>query len=411
VNFEKIMLRTVVEKLKLRRMRFRVDPAISNLEDFDGNTSYEGYILNENEGVLNILVVDPNNQVRQTAVFAKGLNVLSNNLVEFKRNLIRIILKKVPEQVLEQIQNASTFDEVEQLAKQNGATEDDIKNAYRSFNTESTLNEQDYLDKATQKAGELTAAVASRIPGAKGTGPIRRLVRKTGDIGKEVLFGKNAKTFGQKVFGAANIMRRVGETLKKFGPGGSGNFQFKDRSGFYHKDKPRTGQKFSINYSKNAKDYQITATVSGEKTSGNKKFIQLRNVSVNPPFEDYEKVNGILIEFDLNDSRANFFVYDNTNKLRDEFSTRLQYDSSTKTWEGTEPGRTEEKKDDEKDDKTYGNKKQVVASRADIKALSNSKGYDQYQERYGKQRLLFKIKGENIYFDSNYNIQKPKLKP
>jgi len=406
VNFEKMMLRTVVEKLKLRRMRFKVDPAISNLEDFDGNTSYEGYILNENEGVLNILVVDPNNQVRQTAVFSNAVNVLSNNLVEFKRNLVRIILKKVPEQVLEQIQNASTFDEVEQLATQNGATEDDIKNAYRSFNTESTLNEQGILGRAAQKAKDVTASAVSKVPGAQSSGLIRRGLGKAADIGKEVAFGKDAKTLGQKAWGAANIMGRVGETLKKFGPKGSRDFEFKDRSGFYHKDKPRIGQKFEISYSKNKKDYQITATVSGEKTSGNKTFIQLRNVSVNPPFEDYEKVNGILVEFGLNSPRANFHVYDDSNKLRDGFSTKLQYDNSTKTWEGIESDKTEEINDDEKQP---GRK--VVASKANIKSLADTKGYESFQEPYGQKRILFKIKGEKIYFDSNHNRQTPKLEP
>ena len=86
MNFEKIVLKTVQEKLKLRRMRFKVDPAISNLEDFKGDTSYEGYVLNENEGVMTILVIDPKTGVRQTMAATDSIDVLSNNLNMFKKD-------------------------------------------------------------------------------------------------------------------------------------------------------------------------------------------------------------------------------------------------------------------------------------------------------------------------------------
>jgi hypothetical protein len=43
--------------------------------------------------------------------------------------------------------------------------------------------------------------------------------------------------------------------------------------------------------------------------------------------------------------------------------------------------------------------------------LAQNKGYESFEEPYGKGRLLYKIKDENIYFDSNYNKQTPKLKP
>ena len=151
MKFENCILKTLTEKLKLRRMRFKVDPAIANLEDFDGDTSYEGYILNENEGMMNILIIDPNNQVHQTMAVSKGIDILSDNLNEFKRNIIKTIMNKCPEQVLLQIQNAGTFDEIEQLAKTNGANDQDIKNAYRNFNTENTIREETLTRKATRK--------------------------------------------------------------------------------------------------------------------------------------------------------------------------------------------------------------------------------------------------------------------
>jgi len=405
VKFEDSILQTITEKLKLRRMRFKIDPAISNLEDFDGNTSYEGYVLNENEGVLNILVVDPNNQVRQTAVFAKGLNVLSNNLNEFKRNLIRLILNKVPEQVLQQIQNSSTFDEVELLAKQNGGTDDDIKNAYRSFNTESALNEQGPLGKAAQKATDTLASVASKIPGAKSGGLVRRTLGKAADIGKDVAFGKDAKTLGQKVAGAYNIMGRIGKTLQKTKTGG---FDFKQRSSMFHKDRPRTGQEFSIDFKKDGAIHTITGTVFGNKVSGKDSYIQLKNVIANPPIKQYEKIDSILVDFDLNSPDANFYIYDDSKKMKDSFSGNLVYDSKTKNWvventsESTIQVKTGEKQK---------NEKQAVASQQNIKILAQNKGYESFEEPYGKGRLLYKIKDENIYFDSNYNKQTPKLKP
>ena len=388
MKFENCILKTLTEKLKLRRMRFKVDPAISNLEDFDGNTSYEGYILNENEGVLNILVVDPNNQVRQTTVFAKGLNVLSNNLNEFKRNLIRLLLNKIPEQALEQIQNSPTFDEVELIAKQNGANDDDIKNAYRNFHNESSLNEQ---------------------------GIISRTVGKTADIAKDVLLGKERQPGAKGLTGIFGLGSRIGSTLKKLGPQGKGDFEFKQRASIFHKDRPRSGQKFSIDFNKDGVTHAITGTVSGDKVSGKDSYIQLKNVTANPPIKQYEKINSVLVDFDLNSPGANFHIYDDKNKIRDSFSGNLSFDSETKSWvvddtsNSTIQVKTGKETDKETDKKT--GKKQKVSSAQNMRALAQNKGYDKFDEPYGSKRALNKIKGEETYFDSNYNKQIPRLKP
>ena len=381
MKFEDSILQTITEKLKLRRMRFKVDPAISNLEDFDGNTSYEGYILNENEGVLNILVVDPNNQVRQTTVFAKGLNVLSNNLNEFKRNLIRLLLNKIPEQALEQIQNSPTFDEVELIAKQNGANDDDIKNAYRNFHNESSLNEQ---------------------------GIISRTVGKTADIAKDVLLGKERQPGAKGLTGIFGLGSRIGSTLKKLGPQGKGDFEFKQRASIFHKDRPRSGQKFSIDFNKDGVTHAITGTVSGDKVSGKDSYIQLKNVTANPPIKQYEKINSVLVDFDLNSPGANFYIYDDSKKMKDSFSGNLVYDKTTKSWAVED---TSKSTIQVKTGQKQKNEKQVAASQQNIKTLAQNKGYDTFPEPHGKGRVLFKVKGENVYFDSNFNKQIPKLKP
>lgn len=386
MKFENSILKTIVEKLKLRRMRFKVDPAISNLEDFDGNTSYEGYVLNENEGMLNILVIDPNNQVRQTNVFAKGLDVLSDNLDEFKRNLVRTIMNKVPTQALEQIQNAPTFEEVELLAKNNGATEDDIKNAYRKFNTESVVSEQ---------------------------GLVRRTVGKTADIAKDVLLGKERQPGAKGLTGIFGLGSRIGSTLSKLGTKGKGDFQFTQRKSIFHKDRPRSGQKFVVDFNKDGKVYTLTGTVGGDLVSGKDKFIQLKNVKAEPELPQYAKIGRVLVDFDLNSPGANFHIYDDTKRLRDNFSGDLAYDNKTKKWVVSQ---TSEQVIQVKTGKDFAREKQTggkpsVASSKNIKSLAQSKGYESYQEPYGKQRLLHKIKGENVFFDSNYNQQTPRTKP
>jgi len=386
VKFENSILKTIVEKLKLRRMRFKVDPAISNLEDFDGNTSYEGYVLNENEGMLNILVIDPNNQVRQTNVFAKGLDVLSDNLDEFKRNLVRTIMNKVPTQALEQIQNAPTFEEVELLAKNNGATEDDIKNAYRKFNTESVVSEQ---------------------------GLVRRTVGKTADIAKDVLLGKDRQPGIKGATGIFGLGSRIGSTLSKLGTKGKGDFQFTQRKSIFHKDRPRSGQKFVVDFNKDGKVYTLTGTVGGDLVSGKDKFIQLKNVKAEPELPQYAKIGRVLVDFDLNSPGANFHIYDDTKRLRDNFSGDLAYDNKTKKWVVSQ---TSEQVIQVKTGKDFAREKQTggkpsVASSKNIKSLAQSKGYEPYQEPHGKQRLLYKIKGENVFFDSNYNQQTPRTKP
>lgn len=381
MKFENCILQTISEKLKLRRMRFKIDPAISNTEDFKGDLSYEGYILNENEGVLNILVIDPSNGVRQTYAAADSINVLSDNLNEFKRNLIRLLLKKIPEQALEQIQNSPTFDEVELIAKQNGANDDDIKNAYRNFHNESALNEQ---------------------------GIISRTVGKTADIAKDVLLGKERQPGAKGLTGIFGLGSRIGSTLKKLGPQGKGDFEFKQRASIFHKDRPRSGQKFSIDFNKDGVTHVITGTVSGDKVSGKDSYIQLKNVKANPPIKQYEKINSVLVDFDLNSPGANFYIYDDSKKMKDSFSGNLAYDNTTKSWAVED---TSKSTIQVKTGQKQKNEKQVAASQQNIKALAQNKGYDTFQEPHGKGRVLFKVKGENVYFDSNFNKQIPKLKP
>jgi len=306
VKFENIVLQTVSEKLKLRRMRFKVDPALSNTEDFNGDVSYEGFVLNENEGVLNILVIDPNNGVRQTFAATNSVNILSDNLNQFKRNLVRLLMQKVSEQILLQIQNAPTFDEVEQIAKQNGATDEDIKNAYRKLATDSTVTEANAL---TRAAG------------------------KTLDAVKDVAFGKDAKTLGQKVAGAYGIMGRVGSTLSKFSPkGDAGKFEFSQRSSAIHKDRPRSGQKFNIRDGNNVIDGKISR-LKPEVTYGGKTYFQVVDVDVQPPYEDIPEVGKILIEFDINSKSSNFSIYDKSNQLKRSIYGDLQYDDKLKSWD------------------------------------------------------------------------------
>ena len=299
MKFENIVLQTVSEKLKLRRMRFKVDPALSNTEDFNGDVSYEGFVLNENEGVLNILVIDPNNGVRQTFAATNSVNILSDNLNQFKRNLVHLLMRKVSEQILLQIQNAPTFDEVEQIAKQNGAADEDIKNAYRKLATDSTVTEANAL---TRAAG------------------------KTLDAVKDVAFGKDAKTLGQKVAGAYGIMGRVGSTLSKFSPkGDAGKFEFSQRSSAIHKDRPRSGQKFNIRDGNNVIDGKISR-IKPEVTYGGKTYFQVVDVDVQPPYEDIPEVGKILIEFDINSKSSNFSIYDKSNQLKRSITGNLQYD-------------------------------------------------------------------------------------
>ena len=371
MNFENKILQTVTEKLKLRRMRFRVDPAIANLEDFDGDTSYEGYVLNENEGVVTILVIDPSSGVRQTQAYSNSLNVLSPDLNVFKKNIIQQLLNQVPEQVLMQIQNAATFDEVEQLARQNGATDEQVQSAQQPVKCENTLNEQ---------------------------GLLRRTVGKAADIAKEVAFGKDAKTFGQKVWGAANIMGRMGETMKKFGPQGSKDFKFSERSSIYHKDKPRAGQTVSINYkSDDGTRHVISGKVGAfETASGGKSFIRLKNVSADPEIDGLANIGDILVDFDVSRPGADFHIYDKNKQRAETFSGKIQYDAATKSWAADNSGRPKDTKPDQ-------------SAQDEVRNLEQSYGSEPFQEPGGQKRKLYKIKGKDVYFDSNYNRQKPQM--
>jgi hypothetical protein len=363
-------------------------------------------VLNENQGVVTILIIDPNNGVRQTQVYAQSLNVLSPDLNVFKKNMIKVLMNSVSEQVLMQIQNAATFDEVEQLARQNGATDEQVKSAQQPMNSESTITEQGPISK-------IASGIAQKAKDAvTGSGALRQGVGKVSDMAQDVAFGKYSKGFFGKLGGLIKAPGRIGKTLSKIAKGEK--LDFTQRSGLYHQDKPRMGQTLQMRLSKSI----VKGTVSGEKRVADENYVELKNVVMSPAIPQYGKVGSILIDFDLNSQAANFYVYNNQKKMVDSFSGNIGYDPKTKQWEvqninqntvQVKQGKSVKQKTNQTQAKTRS--KTYTSSQKNITALAQKEGWDAVQEPYGQKRLLFKSKKSGVYFDSNYNKQTPKLRP
>ncbi|NBP00757.1 MAG: hypothetical protein EBU90_11620 [Proteobacteria bacterium] len=130
---------------KLVRIRIKTDPSkVQDNVDFKNIEGYEGYILKENKGTLKILVLNPEMSIAD--VTPEMIDYIANDnagsgeidvLNQFKENA-KVFLKqtknkKEQDPAFCNIDNSSTFEDVESFLLQNGLSEKELNSLYRQF--------------------------------------------------------------------------------------------------------------------------------------------------------------------------------------------------------------------------------------------------------------------------------------
>ena len=119
----------------LKRIRIKTDPScVANTEDFTNVEGYEGYILRECMGKLRVLVLAPDMPIMDIPPeMLEHINDESSTdmLVEFKefakKYMTAIKKKQLDDPVYANIDNSHEYKDVEAFLKQNGLTEQELK--------------------------------------------------------------------------------------------------------------------------------------------------------------------------------------------------------------------------------------------------------------------------------------------
>lgn len=109
------------ESKGLKRMRFKVDPTLK--DGFQSAKTYEGYVLTEFHDVATIYIPVGDNMGMHDL---DGILPIPDKLDPIKQLITCKLSGKVGQEYIPQIQNAATFDEIEQYLRHCGFKDEDI---------------------------------------------------------------------------------------------------------------------------------------------------------------------------------------------------------------------------------------------------------------------------------------------
>jgi hypothetical protein len=134
------LLETYLNKITaLQRVRVKIDPStISHTDDLSECPSYEGYVLEENNDIIKVLMIQPTVGIEHIPAASVELADDSCEATVFDE-LKHFILQKLNLQESDplfiQISNCNNLDEIETFLIQSGFCEGDIADLYKNFIT------------------------------------------------------------------------------------------------------------------------------------------------------------------------------------------------------------------------------------------------------------------------------------
>lgn len=136
----------ILENLKktgLKKVLIKVDPIFANKLDFSKATSYEGYVLHENNGTLKILVIPdsitlddiPEDIIEYIANDGNNTDVNDDVWEEFKSFVLRVVseVKGPNDPLVAQISNSCNLQDIKTFLNQSGFDEEDLNVIFADF--------------------------------------------------------------------------------------------------------------------------------------------------------------------------------------------------------------------------------------------------------------------------------------
>lgn len=135
-----------LKSTKLKRVRVKTDPSqVSDNLDFRNIAGYEGYIISEKNNILKILVLNPEMTIADVTddmieYIANDGNMCQNTVLDdfkyvAKNALVKEKNKKENDPVFGNIDNCNNINDLEAFLKQNGFSDSELNDLYRSYIT------------------------------------------------------------------------------------------------------------------------------------------------------------------------------------------------------------------------------------------------------------------------------------
>tara|TARA_R110000824_G_scaffold360796_1_gene548568 strand:+ start:363 stop:815 length:453 start_codon:yes stop_codon:yes gene_type:complete len=141
-----LLIESALKNTKLTKVRFKLDPKIPEHSDFAHMHGYEGYILEELDGHVKVLVVnretDPLQSMLQSLVSVPSTMATpcmqdDSQMGKLKRFITNNIQDRIDDQnsfaLTQQLDNASDTQQLEMLLKQIGLEEEEIETLYKTY--------------------------------------------------------------------------------------------------------------------------------------------------------------------------------------------------------------------------------------------------------------------------------------
>lgn len=231
INIQKFNINNIVkytnlilENLKktgLKKVLIKVDPIFANKLDFSKATSYEGYVLHENNGSLKILVIP--DSITLDDIPEDVIEYIANDgendgdvWEDFKSFVKRIVseVKGPNDPLVTQIDNSCNLEDIKTFLKQNGFDEEDLNIIFADFIFSDKgcpvmeARFRDYATIASKKTGKAIVSPKTYTNVAKGVASgIETAYNAPGQFArglKDVVVGGDISPITGSIRGAAN---------------------------------------------------------------------------------------------------------------------------------------------------------------------------------------------------------------
>lgn len=133
MKFNKV-IENIAYNQKLKRIRIKCDPLNREHEAFKAYAGYEGYVLQECEGAVSIVIMQPGKDMNPVVDVPSSMVAPAQNIMGTKLDLLKAFLvQKLGEQIGSLIAQLQDIVAIEAMLRDNGIDDMKQKDLYKEF--------------------------------------------------------------------------------------------------------------------------------------------------------------------------------------------------------------------------------------------------------------------------------------
>jgi hypothetical protein len=117
----------------LKRIRLKCDPLNREHDQYKAYSSYEGYVLEENDKTISVFIVNAPEELDPFVKLPQNMIQKDDKLAGIKEHLIASIEGEAMGVAVRMIGQLNDLTSIEAILKDNGLTDRDLKEIYREY--------------------------------------------------------------------------------------------------------------------------------------------------------------------------------------------------------------------------------------------------------------------------------------